>query len=101
MVKKFIVFFVVMFCFALPAYAQIAAYNQAKYIITLKVVTDHKMKDVDLVSDIDALRGNKKFNQDLVSMLKKLDNSRPNSAKNQKIMRILERAGKEVYNELK
>ncbi len=101
MVKKIIAVFFVMFGCSLPADAQIAAYNQAKYIITLKVVTDHKMKDADLVSDVDALRNNKRFNQDLVSMLKKLDNSRPNSAKNQKIMRILERAGKEVYNELK
>ena len=34
-------------------------------------------------------------------MVGKLDNSKPNEAKNQRIMRILERAGREIYNELK
>ena len=66
-----------------------------------KVVTDHKMKDADLEPDVDRLRENERFKKELIKMLGKLDNSRPNSAKNQKIMRILERAGKEVYNELK
>ncbi len=83
------------------AHAQVAALNEAKYITTLKVVADHKMKDADLVSDIDKLRQNKNFNRDLVQMLAKLDNDKPNSAKNLKIKRILERAGKEIYNELK
>ncbi len=83
------------------AHAQVAALNEAKYITTLKVVADHKMKDADLVSDIDKLRQNKNFNRDLVQMLAKLDNDKPNSAKNLKIKRILERTGKEIYNELK
>lgn len=81
--------------------SQIAALDEAKYITTLKVVTDHKMKDADLEPDVDRLRENERFKKELIKMLGKLDNSRPNSAKNQKIMRILERAGKEVYNELK
>ena len=83
------------------ANAQVAALNEAKYITTLKVVTDHKMKDADLVGDIDQLRENERFLKDLKGMLAKLDNNRPNSAKNLKIKRILERAGKEIYNELK
>ena len=81
--------------------AAYAALDEAKYITTLKVVTDHKMKDADLEPDVDRLRENERFKKELIKMLGKLDNSRPNSAKNQKIMRILERAGKEVYNELK
>ena len=87
--------------FGWEANAQVAALNEAKYITTLKVVTDHKMKDADLVGDIDQLRENERFLKDLKGMLAKLDNNRPNSAKNLKIKRILERAGKDIYNELK
>lgn len=83
------------------ANAQVAALNEAKYITTLKVVADHKMKDADLVDDIDQLRENERFLKDLKGMLAKLDNNRPNSAKNLKIKRILEKAGKDIYNELK
>ncbi len=83
------------------ASAQVAALDKAKYITTLKVVADHKMNDADLAPDVDKLREIDRFNKELVKMLGKLDNSKPNSAKNQKIMRILEKAGKDVYNELK
>ncbi len=92
-------FCVVMSSFA--AQAQVAALNEAKYITTLKVVADHKMNDADLVADIDKLRHNENFLRDLKKMVAKLDNDRPNSAKNLKIKRILEKAGKEIYNELK
>lgn len=91
----------IIFCATASAQAQLAAQNQAKYIVTLKVIADHKVNDADLLRDVADLRKNKRFNQDLIEMRGKLDNSRPNSAKNQKIMRILERAGKEIYNELK
>ena len=59
------------------------------------------MKDADLEPDVDRLRENERFKIDLIKMLGMLGNSRQNSANNQNIMRILERAGKEVYNELK
>ncbi len=81
--------------------AQTATLNKAKYLATLKVVSEHKMNDKNIVSDMDKLRQYSRFNQELSKMLEKLDNSRPNDAKNQKIMRILERTGKEIYNELK
>ena len=83
------------------ASAQVTTLNEAKYITTLKVVVDHKMKDADIVDDVAKLREHQKFKQDLAKMLKKLDNSRPSEAKNRKIMKILERTGKEIYNELK
>lgn len=89
------------FCFIQSADAQMTALNEAKYITTLKVVVDHKMKDADIVDDVAQLREHQKFRKDLAKMLKKLDNSRPNEAKNRKIMKILERTGKEIYNELK
>lgn len=101
MLKKvvLVVFFSVICAFV--AQAQVAALNEAKYITTLKVITDHKMNDADLVSDIDKLRQNENFIKDLKKMMAKLDNDRPNSAKNLKIKRILEKAGKDIYNELK
>ena len=86
---------------AQSASAQVTTLNEAKYITTLKVVVDHKMKDADIVDDVAKLREHQKFKQDLAKMLKKLDNSRPSEAKNRKIMKILERTGKEIYNELK
>ena len=81
-------------------WAQSTTLNKAKYLATLKVVSEHKMNDKSIVSDLDKLRQYSRFNQELSKMLEKLDNSKPNDAKNQKIMRILERTGKEIYNEL-
>ena len=95
--------YVSLFCFlfALPAQAQMASLNKAKYVTVLKVVATHKMKDKELEPDIAKLREHAKFKQELSKMLDKLDNSRPNEATNRKIVRILEQAGKEIYNELK
>ncbi len=78
-----------------------AALNKAKYIATLKVVVNHKMNDADIVDDMEKLRQSAKFKKDLEKIVSKLDNSRPSEAKNRRIMRILEQAGKEIYNELK
>lgn len=86
---------------ALSSYAQTASLNKAKYVAVLKVITDHKMNDAELKSDVDKLREYDRFQQDLRKMMAKLDNSRPSEAKNRRIMRILERAGKEIYDELK
>ena len=101
MIRSLILSLALAATFSVSAKAQIAALDEAKYVTTLKVVVDHKMKDVDLEPDVDKLRSSERFKKELVEMLGKLDNSRPNSAKNQKVMRILERAGKEIYNELK
>ncbi len=86
---------------AMSAYAQTAALNKAKYVAVLKVITDHKMNDAELKPDIDKLREYDRFQQDLRKMMAKLDNSKPSEAKNRRIMRILERTGKEIYDELK
>lgn len=82
------------------ALAQSATLNKAKYVATLKVVAEHKLNDDDLTKDLAKLRQSKKFKQDLNKMVEKLDNSRPSEAKNRKVMQILERAGREIYNEL-
>lgn len=93
--------FILLFGVVNVANAQLAALNKAKYIATLKVVAEHKINDEKIVDDVRQLNEHKKFKQDLAKMLKKLDNSKPNEAKNLKIMRILERTGREIYNELK
>lgn len=95
--------YVGLFCFmwVLPAQAQMASLNKAKYVTVIKVVSDHQLDNKDIASDVDKLRDSSKFKQDLRKMLEKLDNEHPNTAKNRKIMRILEQAGRDIYNELK
>ena len=83
------------------AHAQMAALNKAKYIATLKVVVNHKMNDADIQTDLEKLRESNRFKKDLEKIVGRLDNSRPNEATNRRIMRILEDAGKQIYNELK
>lgn len=95
------VFFLLMFTISCSANAQIASLNKAKYIATLKVVANHKMGDKDMASDFDKLRESERFRKDLEKMVSKLDNSKPNDLTNRKIMRILEQAGKDIYNELR
>ena len=61
MIKSLVFGLAAMAAFAVSAEAQIAALDEAKYITTLKVVTDHKMKDADLEPDVDRLRENERF----------------------------------------
>ena len=83
------------------ANAQMSHLNKAKYISTLKVVANYKLNDSEIAEDVDKLREHKAFNQELSKMLKKIDNSKSDNAKNRRIMRILEQAGKDIYNELR
>jgi len=73
MIKSLVFGLAAMAAFAVSAEAQIAALDEAKYITTLKVVTDHKMKDADLEPDVDRLRENERFKKELIKMLGKLD----------------------------
>lgn len=95
--------YVVLFCFmaAIPAQAQMASLNKAKYVTVIRVVSEHQLDNKDIASDVDKLRDSAKFKQDLKKMLEKLDNEHPNTAKNHRVMRILEQAGRDIYNELK
>lgn len=100
MIKGSFFFLFFMMC-AFSAQAQSAALNKAKYVTVLKVILDHKMNDEELMPDVAKLRESERFKKELVKMIGKLDNSRPSEAKNRRIMRILERTGKEIYDELK
>ena len=50
-------------------WAQSTTLNKAKYLATLKVVSEHKMNDKSIVSDLDKLRQYSRFNQELSKML--------------------------------
>lgn len=99
MLKYFILLF--MLLAAIPANAQMSTLTSSKYITVLNVISNHKMKDEDLEKDLVKLREYDSFKKELAKMVSKLDNSKPNEARNRRIMRILEQAGKEIYNELK
>lgn len=89
------------FLFHIPcADAQYAAQKDASYIATLKAVIDFKMNDEDNLKELNALRENKNFNRKLSQMLSKLSNRRSKNSKNEKIYKILIKAGKDIYNEL-
>jgi len=96
-----ILFLLLMLVAAVPAQAQMANLTKAKYVAVLKVVASHKMKDEDIVGDLERLNESERFKKDLNKIINKLDNSKPNDANNRKVMRILEQAGKEIYNEFK
>ena len=92
------------FCFSvvlsLPASAQFAAQNDAKYIATLKAVVNYKIDDEENLSAIESLRENQTFNRRLQRMLDKLQNTRTKNSTNRRVYNILLKAGKDIYNEL-
>lgn len=86
---------------AVPAPAQYAAQNDAKYIATLKAVVNYKIEDEENLSAVEQLRENQRFNRQLLRMLDKLQNTRTKNSTNRKVYDILLRAGKDIYDELK
>ena len=82
------------------AKAQYASQKDASYLATLKAVLDFKMKDEENLNELAALRENKNFNKKLSVMMEKLSNNRAKNSTNNKIYKILIKAGKDIYNEL-
>lgn len=78
-----------------------AARKDAEYIATLRAVVNYKIDDEENLRDIEALRQDRRFNQDLQKMLNKLTNSRTKNTDNKRVQKILEQAGKDIYNILK
>lgn len=85
---------------SLPASAQFAAQNDAKYIATLKAVVNYKIDDDENLAAVESLRENQAFNRRLQRMLDKLQNSRTKNSTNRRVYNILLKAGKDIYNEL-
>lgn len=113
---NFIAALLVCGCFAtFPAQAQTAkselirtsgmmAYSSQKdamYLATLKAVVNYKINDEETLQDMQSLRSNERFVRQLQGMLNKLSNTRSKDSKNKQVQRILEKAGKDIYDILK
>jgi len=85
------------FLSAAPVQAQYSASKNAQYMATLKAVANYKIEDGEIIKDIEKLRENKSFNEHLQKMLDKLSNRRTKDGTNRKVMRILEKAGEDIY----
>ena len=83
--------------FSSNSYAQVSSQNDAKYIATLKAVVNYKIDDKENINDIESLRQNRQFNEKLQRMLNKLSNERTKDAKNRQVLKILEKAGEDIY----
>lgn len=82
---------------AYPAQAQYSASKKAQYVATLKAVTNYKIEDEEIIRDIEKLRENRSFTEDLQRKLDKLSNRRTKDGTNRKILKILENAGEQIY----
>lgn len=92
---------VILFCNINVSSAQFAADKDAAYLATIKAVADYKINDEESIAGVNRLRQDPNFNKKLYEMLQKLDNSRTKNGKNNRIYKILLRAGKDIYDELK
>lgn len=96
-----IILFVMAFMFSVtPAHAQFSATRDAQYMATLKAVVNYKIDDEEIFDDVERLRQNRNFYEKLQKMLNKLNNRRTKDTTNRKILRILEKAGEQIYKEL-
>jgi len=93
--------FAILLCNINTSTAQYAADKDAMYLATIKAVADYKINDEETIAGMNRLRQNQNFNRKLYEMIQKLDNSRNKDGKNARIHKILLRAGKDIYNELK
>ncbi len=101
--KMRIIFLSIAAALLLPvsAAAQMSASKDAQYLATIKAVSAYKINDEETLRDIERLRENKRFNNDLQKMLNKLQNTRTKNSDNKKVLQILENAGKQIYDILK
>ncbi len=91
----------ILLCNINSSHAQFAADKDAAYLATIKAVADFKINDAEELDSVNRLRQDPKFNKKLYEMVQKLSNSRNKDAKNQRILKILKQAGKDIYDELK
>lgn len=99
--KFFLLIIAVFISVSFNASAQYTYQKDAMYLATIKAVADYKIDDKENIKNIEALRSNKRFLQELRSMISKLSNNKNKNSTNNKVYKILINAGKEIYNELK
>lgn len=97
---KFWLLFTACILSTFEAKAQYAAQNDAMYLATLKAVVNYKIDDEENLKDVESLRSNQRFLQDLSKMMAKLSNRRTKNSVNSKVYKILIKAGKDIYKEL-
>lgn len=78
--------------------AQYSASKDAQYLAVVKAVANYKINDEENLRQVERLRENENFNRKLQKMLEKLSNSRTKDTTNRKVLQILERAGKDIYD---
>jgi len=78
--------------------AQFSASKDAQYLAVVKAVANYKINDEENLRQVERLRENATFNRKLQGMMTKLTNARNKDSTNRKILQILERAGKEIYD---
>lgn len=78
--------------------AQYSASKDAQYLAVVKAVANYKINDEENLRQVEKLRENENFNRKLQKMLDKLSNTRTKDTTNRKVLQILERAGKEIYD---
>lgn len=78
--------------------AQYSASKDAQYLAVIKAVANYKINDAENLRQVEKLRENENFNRKLQKMLEKLSNSRTKDTTNRKVLQVLERAGKEIYD---
>lgn len=87
--------------FATSAQAQYSSTKNAQYLATIKAVANYKINDEEEFRNVEKLRQDARFNEKLQTMLNKLQNSKTKNSDNKRILKILEDAGKEIYDILK
>ncbi|MBQ9235632.1 MAG: hypothetical protein IJ184_04125 [Alphaproteobacteria bacterium] len=98
--KIFLPLLSILFLTSSVADAQYASQNEAVYMATLKAVVNYKIDDEDNLKNVEQLRSNQHFMQDLSKMMSKLSNRRAKNSLNNRVYKILLKAGKEIYQEL-
>lgn len=93
--------FLAAFLMASSVSAQMSASQDAQYLATIKAVANYKIDDEEEIRNVERLRANEAFNRQLQKMMEKLQNTRTKNSKNQQVLQILKRAGKEIYDILK
>ena len=97
------IFYIALFAFFIQipcARAQLAAQKEAAYLATVKAVADFKINDEENLQELASLREDQNFNKKLAKMMSKLSNKRSKNSTNERIYKILIKAGKDIYNEL-
>lgn len=94
----FVFFMLLALGFSSSVEAQYSATRDAQYIATLKAVVSYKIDDQENIRDIETLRQDERFNLKLQKMLDKLNNDRSKNGTNRRVLQILEKAGKDIYN---